>query len=90
MGPYLHFRKASKTRFVYLFLLTLLLAQAPSFPVQAALQVSDQAFPRSSGLSRSCAQLDHSDWKLGASHIETSLKLSPQVLRHGNSSKCAQ
>lgn len=38
-----------------------------------------QAFPKSLGLSHSYDQLDPSNWKLGAPHIDISLQRSPQI-----------
>lgn len=58
----------------------------PSF---SSITTSYQAVPKSLGLSHSYDQLDHSNWKLSASHIEISSKTSPPIsFSYGNSAKC--
>lgn len=54
-----------------------------------SITTSYQAVPKSLGLSHSYDQLDHSNWKLSASHIAISLKTSPPIsFSYGNSAKC--
>lgn len=58
-------------------------------PSPSSITTSYQAVPKSSGLSYSYDQLDHSNWKLSASHIEISPKTSPLIsFSCGSSAKC--
>lgn len=61
----------------------------PPSPSRQHYKCLNQVFPKSLGLSHNYDQLDHSNWKLGAFHIEIFLKASPQIsFSYGNSDKC--